>query len=224
MKWTTNDIYQLFLKLSRKNQSGGISASDLFYIWNAEQRSYHQDIVGRWQNRANGKTGLNTGMVLNETIITELAPFTIPETLTITNGEADKPDDFIFRVGLRIGGYKVDVINHGQIPSVTGSVIDPPSVSENTYYAVEYENYYSFLPNTVTSAELDYVADCVDVKWGFTFDANERQVYNPGTSVQPKWNNNVIITITKRAFANLGVSFKDPDFTNFGRTAQASGS
>lgn len=223
MRWNVNDIYQLFLKLAKKNQAGGISAGDLFYTWNAEQMSYHQDIVGRWQTRANGKTGVNTGMVLNETILSELAPFTIQDTLAITSGNSDKPTDFIYRVGLRIGGYKVDVINHGQIPSVTSSVIDPPSVVNNTYYAIEYEDYYSFLPNTVTAAVLDYVAAPEDIKWGFTFDADDRQVYNSGTSVQPKWNNNVIITITKRAFVNLGVGFKDNDFMNYGRTAQASG-
>lgn len=223
MKWDVNNIYQLYLKLARKNQSGGISVSDLFYTWNAEQRSYHQDIVGRWQNKSNGKIGANTGMVLNETTLTELSPFTLLTILTILGGNADKPEDFIFRAGLRINGVKVDIINHGQIPSVTASVIDPPSVPNNCYYAVEYEDYYSFLPNTATTASLDYIADCEDIKWGYTWDSDNRQVYNAGTSVQPKWNNNVIITITKRAFANLGVSFKDQDFTNFGRVAQASG-
>lgn len=223
MRWTVDNIYKLYLRLARKNQAGGISATDLFYYWNAEQRAYHQDIVGRWQNRANGKTGANTGMMLNETTLTELAPFTIKETLAVTTGNADKPEDFIFRVGLRINGAKVDVINHGQIPSVTSSVIDAPSITNNIYYAIEYEDYYSFLPNTVTSADLDYIADCEDIVWGYTFDANNRQVYNAGTSVQPKWNNNVIITITKRAFTALGVTFKDPDFSNFGRAAQVSG-
>lgn len=223
MKWTVDNIYQLYLKLARKNQAGGISASDLFYTWNAEESSYHQDIVGRWQARANGKTGLNTGLVLNETILGELAPFTIQEGLTIVSGDSDKPEDFIYRVGLRIAGNKVDVINHGQIPSVTSSVIDAPSIVTNTYYAIEYENYYSFLPNTVTQATLDYIAAPTGIKWGFTWDADNRQVYNAGTSIQPKWNNNVIVTITKRAFVNLGVSFKDQDFTNFGRTAQQTG-
>jgi hypothetical protein len=228
MRWNVNDIYQLYLKLSKKNQAGGISATDLFYYWNTEQNMYHQDIVGRWQARANGKTGINTGLIQNETILSDLAIFTIPASLTIIAAKATKPDDFIFRMAARINSKKVTFINPDQKASVSDSVIDPPSTTDNCYYGIEYEDYCSLLPATlptvsITTMELDYVAACNDVKWGYTFDANDRQVYNPGTSVQPKWNTPTIITITKRALTNLGVSFKDQDFLNFGRTAQASG-
>lgn len=223
MSWSVNDILNLTKYLVRKNQAGSISATDLFYIWNTEQNMYHTDIVGRWQARANGKTGNNTGLIQNETILGELSTFTIPVTLTIVNGESNKPSDFIFRLAIRINDALVNFVNHDQISAVKESVIDPPSVIDNKYYAVEYEDYYSFLPNTVTEAELDYVASCNDITWGFTLDANKRQVYNPGTSVQPKWSTPTIIEITKRALVNLGISFKDQDFLNYGRTAQASG-
>lgn len=228
MSWSVDYIYNLYKRLAKKNQAGGISANDFFYYWNTEQNMYHQDIVGRWQARANGKQGANTGLIENETILSELAPFTIASDLTITSGNADKPSDFIFRVGLRINGYDAFKINHNQIATVNHSVIDPPSVTNNTFYFIEYEDYYYFLPHTlptvaITTAQLDYIAACNDVKWGFTYDSSGRQVYNSGTSVQPKWNTPTIITITKRALTNLGVAFKDNDFLNFGRTAQATG-
>lgn len=229
MAWSVNDIYELTKKLMRKNQAGSVSASDLFYMWNTEQNMYYSDIVGRWQARANGKQGANTGLIENETILTDLAPFTIPVTLTVTNGVATKPSDFIYRLALRIvvegsdNGVDAFKINHNQIANVNASVIDPPSVPNNKYYFVEYEDYYKFLPTTVTLAELDYLASCTDIKWGFTLDANNRQVYNSGTSVQPKWDTPTIIEITKRVLTNFGVSFKDQDFLNYGRTAQATG-
>lgn len=81
------------------------------------------------------------------------------------------------------------------------------------------------LPRTLTgNVELDYIAEARDIVWGFTLDTDDRQVYNPATSVQPLWNQNTIVTITKRAFVNLGIMFDDNNFTNFGRTAQVSGS
>lgn len=223
MSWSVNDIYELTKKLTKKNQAGGISSTDLFYHWNAEQNMYWQDIVGRWQARANGKQGANTGLIQNEIILSELADFTIPTTLTITAGQANKPDDFIYRLSCRINDKQVTFINPDQIPAVKASVIDPPSVTNNCYYGLEYEDYYSFLPNTVTTASLDYLASCTDIKWGFTFDVNGRQVYNPGTSVQPKWKTPVIIEITKRCLATLGVAFKDGDFTQSGRKTQDTG-
>lgn len=228
MKWSVNDIFEMLKFLTRKNQSASISAKDFFYTWNVEQNMYHADIVGRWQNRNNNKTGNNTGLILNETILTDLSPFTLNVTLPITAHKVTKPEDFEYRLAMRIGGNIVYMINSGQKPAVTSSVIDAPSTTEGIYYAMEYEDYYDLLPTTlptlaITELELDYIAACEDIRWGYTLDANKRQVYNPGTSVQPKWKQTTIVTITKRALTNMGVSYKDADFTNFGRQAQATG-
>lgn len=223
MAWSVDQIYSLSKFLIRKNQAGGISATDLFYSWNTEQRMYHQDLVGRWQARGNGKTGVNTGLIQNETILGSLAPFTKTTTLAIAAGIAPKPADFIFRLALRVGGIKVDMINRDQIASVSDSVIDPASTTDSKYYASETNAGYSFLPASLTSADLDYICDVTDIVWGYTLDGNNRQVYDAGTSVQPLWNNNDIIEITKRTLANFGISFKDSDFSQYGRTAQQSG-
>lgn len=223
MRWNINDVYILCQKLTRKNQSAAISAGDLFYMWNSEQLMYFNDLIGRWQARANGKSGVNTGLIVNEVSLTDLAPFTTPETLTIEAGKADKPTDFEYRIALRINGQEVQFIRPDQIASVNNSIIDAPSIANNKYYATEYEGYYTFLPNTVTSADLDYIASPENVKWAFTFDADDRQVYNPGLSIQPKWQNSTIVEITKRTLNNFGVSWKDADFANYGKSAQLTG-
>lgn len=215
---------ELTKDLTRKNQSGSISAGNLFNMWNSEQAMYFQDIVGRWQARGNGKSGGNTGLMLNAISLSELAPFTIEEALTVSSGFADKPEDFEYMIGLRFAtNYKVQLIRPDQRPSVATSVIDPPSAVSNKVYAIEYENYYEFLPSSITAAQLDYIASPTDIKWGFSFDAEGRQVYNPGSSVQPKWSNAVIIEITKRTLNAFGVSWKDSDFINAGKSAQLTG-
>jgi hypothetical protein len=222
--WSVNDIKNLTQILVRKNQSNYISPQDLFYQWNSEQTAYFQDLTGRWQARNNGKTGANTGLLENETIMTKLTPFTSPYTLTISGGNATKPADFFYRLALRINGVDCLKINHNQIANVNASVIDPPSVADNKYYFVEYEDYYYFLPHTgITSADLDYLTQPTDIVWGFTYDTAGRQVYNSGTSVQPMWATNDIIEITKRTLAGLGVSYKDKDFEQYGQKAQVTG-
>lgn len=205
----------------RQNQSGSISTTDFFNAWNTEQNAYFSDLMGKWQNRSNGKSGQNTGLILNETIMTQLAPFTIPGSVTISSGSATKPDDFIYGLARRlsVGGeeHLVTKINHGQIWYVNNDVIDPPSVTDGTYYIVEYEDYYKILPDTATgNLLLDYLAQPVDVIWGYTWDAQNRKVYNAGLSIQPQWTTPTIIEITKRALTSFGVSYKDKDFTNFG--------
>lgn len=153
--------------------------------------------------------------------MTDLAVFTIPGSVTISSGQATKPTDFIYGLARRLNDGTseklVTKINHGQKWYVNNDVIDPPSVADGTYYILEYEDYYEVLPSTATgSLLLDYVAQPENIVWGFTYDAQNRKVYNAGLSIQPKWQDPTIITITKRALTSFGVSYKDKDFTNFG--------
>jgi len=219
--WDVNKIYNNLKFLLRVNQSGGISATDFFNAWNIEQNAYHSDLLGKWQLRSNGKSGANTGLIMNETIMTDLAPFVIEGSVTIASGVATKPDDFIYGLARRIEvssvEYLVTKINHGQIWYVNNDVIDPPSVTNGTYYIVEYEDYYNILPTAATGdLLLDYVAHPTEVKWGFTYDTQNRKIYNAGLSVQPKWSIPTTILITKRTLSSFGVSYKDKDFEKFG--------
>lgn len=173
--------------LARKNQSG-TNVKDCIDSWNIEQASLHADLLGRWQNGGNSKTGANTGLIQNETILTQLAPFTNPATIAIASGQVPKPALFAYTLDLRINGKKVFPITHDQIDSVNDSVIDPPSVTDSKYYYTEYLSYYYLLPQSVTgNADLDYIANCADIFWAYTLDGNNRQVYNPsgitGTNV-----------------------------------------
>lgn len=228
MAWNVNDVYNSLKFWLRQNQSGSISDSNLFYAWNTEQTTYYEDLKGRWQSRSNGKSAMNTGLIENETILTKLTPFTKPVSLTITSGNADKPSDFDFRLALRINGVDALKINHNQIANVNDSAIDPPSIADNKFFFVEYQDYYHILPHTlptvaITTAELDYLAQPVNIKWGYTFDSQNRKVYNPGLSVQPEWMQNDIIEITKRTLTGFGVSYKDKDFQQFGKSDQMTG-
>lgn len=215
--------------LTNKNQAGGISAGDLFYAWNPEQKSYQQDLLGRWQNRNNGKTGNNTGLIQDETIMQKLAPFVTPVFINVESGPImTLPTDFVYKLAARINGYKVDQINPSQKWAVIRSVIDPPSRDTNTYYYIPYENYYELLPTDLlivdnVSVELDYVRQCADVKWAYTTAANGKQVYNPGLSVQPEWKDEDVIEITKRTLKGLGVHFKDKDFEQYGQSTIITG-
>ncbi len=223
MSLSVDYLYQFCLSLMKKNQAGGLKSTDFYYQFNDAQSSYQSDLLGRFQARNNGKEGNNTGLIENKTILTKLTPFTKPTTLTAVNGDVEKPSDFVYTMALRIGDEKIFQIDKDQIYWVNKSVIDPPSIDDNSYYYTEYQNYYRLLPNTVTSIDLDYISTPENVVWGYTFDADGRQIYNAGTSVQSRWDDNSNREIVKRMFKNLGVSFKDNDFATFGQQVINSG-
>jgi len=223
MSLSVDYCYKFVQTLIRKNQSAGLISTDFQLLFNDAQASYQDDLLGRFQARANTKEGPNTGLIEDETIIAKLTPFMLPVTLTVSGGQATKPTDFIYTLAMRVGNFKVYQIDKDQIQSVLNSVIDPPSTQNNTYYFTEYSNYYLLYPNTVSSVSLDYIQTPPDVIWAYGYDANDNQVYTPTGSVDPKWSNNSCREIVKRMLKTIGVSFSSQDFEQFGQSVQMSG-
>lgn len=219
MALSVDYIYNFCLDLINKNQAGGLNNEKFENLWNGEQNAYQNDLLGPFQARNNTKTGANTGLIENETILQKLSAFITKKVYSgVTSGQATKPDDFIWRLSFMSNGYDIYKINYNQRDSVNHSVIDPPSITNNRYYFLEYEDYYELLPSNVTSATLDYIKAVPAIKWGFTYDVDGRQVYNSGSSIQPLWDNISCMEITKRMLKSTGVSFKDKDFENFGNS------
>ena len=172
----------------------------------------------------NGKEGIQTGLIENETILQKLSVFTKPAGITVTAGNANKPSDFAYRLSVRVGDIDAIKINHDQIGSVKGDVLgDAPSTVNGKYYYVEYLNYFSVLPSSTPAITLDYISYPVDVVWNFTLDGNNRKVYNSTGSVQPVWGDGECREITERMLKKLGVSLKDKDMESFGQSVTQTG-
>jgi len=223
MALTIDYLYKFCLNLIKKNQAGSITAIEFGFQWNGAQSAYMSDLLGRFQARGNGKEGSNTGLIQNETIMTKLTPFTISFALPIASGIGVKPADFLYTLALRINNAPVFQVNKDAIWAMIDDVIDPPSVAEDCYYYTEYGNNYKFYPDTVTQADMDYIQSPPDVLWAFTLDGSGRQVYDPGASVQSKWDSISNREITERMLKTIGVSFKDQDFAGFGQSVQLTG-
>lgn len=225
MAWSVSDIYEHVKFLVNKHQTGSISPNDFFYAWNAEQRSFMGDLLGRFQARSNGKGGPNTGLIQNETILSALAPFMAdPYALTIDiTGNAPKPADLVYRMAVRVGNYNARFVSKDHIYAAINNAIDAPSVANNIIYFTEYGSFYKFWPAATGTATLDYIKDCTDVAYGTTLDSNGLPVYNAGTSVEAQWGNPEIQEITRRAMKSFGLHFSSQDLENFGQNAINSG-
>jgi hypothetical protein len=220
MAWSTDQIFQFQQFLTRKNQSNSISPNDYFYAWNAQGASYMQDMLGRFQRNSTTKEGLRTGAIENATIKSKLAPFTKNVTIPVTAGLAPKPSDFTYAWALRetTSQQRIWPANHDQLWSIMESVINPPSISENSYYFTEYGLNYSILPEATASIDLDYCTGHLDLVWGYTVDGNGRFAYDPATSVQPLWSQSSIVEISQRTLKLFGVSYHDNDMSQFGES------
>lgn len=224
MALSVDYIFQYALELVNKNQAGGLEDTRFCSLWNGEQSSYHGDLCGRFQRINNGKEGIQTGLIENETIIQKLSPFIKNTPISIVSGIGAKPSDFIYRLSLKNGNYEMIKISHDQLSSVLDDTLgDAPSITNNKYYYIEYNNGYSVYPATLTTVGLDYVCKPTDVFWNSTRDADNRKVYTPTGSVQPQWDDISCREITERMFKKLGIPFKDRDFQNFGQSVIQTG-
>lgn len=224
MALSVDYVYKFCLSIIRKNLAGGLTSDDFQYHWNAAQHAYQDDLLGRFNRDNNGKAGINTGLIENQTILTKLAPFTKNATIAFTAGVGPKPSDFKYELGFRVNGKQVQNINHSQIASVNDSVIDAPSVANNLYYRSQYGSNYSILPSSVASASIDYISVPDNVVWGYTVDGDGRQVYSAGTSTQPVWDNASAQEITERMLRTLGVAFSSREMQAFGVDTKNTGS
>lgn len=216
MAWNVDQIYSFSKELINKAQRGEYTPDAFFLFWNAEQRSLMQDMVGRFQEARRNRSA---GVIANNPILNALAPFTKKVILVVTSGTMLYPSDYKLELALRVNGYRVIPITHGQQASVSDSVIDPPSVTDNKYFYLIYDDGIHLLPATVTSVQMDYIADCRDVVWGYTENVSTGlPEYNAGASVQPQWRNAELAEITKRTLKLLGVHFSANDFAAFGQS------
>jgi hypothetical protein len=216
MAWTVNDHFNFVNFLTRKNQTASITPTEFFSAWNSEQRSYQCDLLGNFQRQSNDKSGPNTGLIENDTILSKLSPFTTSATISVAvTGNATKPSNLLYRLAIRSGNHKVQMINKGQIYAMLADAIDAPSVANGIFYGTEYDTFYKIWPATTSTIAIDYIRNCVDVVWGYTTDGNGRPVYNAGTSVQPEWRDIDAQEITKRALRLFGLSFSSQDMQNF---------
>jgi hypothetical protein len=221
MAWSVDDIFSFSKHLINKAQRGEYTPAAFYLFWNAEQRSFQQDLLGRFQE---AKQNHGAGVIVNTPVLKSLTPFIKKVTVVPASGVVAYPSDFKSELALRANGYRVIHFNPNQRTAITDSVIDPPSVADNKYYYTEYNNGFEVLPAATPSVIIDYIADCRDVVWGYINDAaTDLPTYSAGTSTQPQWNNGDVAEITKRTLKLLGVHFSDRDFTNFGQSVQNAG-
>ena len=82
---------------------------------------------------------------------------------------------------------------------------------------------FEFSPISVGTADLSYVQATIPITWGFTLDANNRRVYSASASVQPVWNDVVMLEIIVRALALIGVNLQLKEVENYSQLIKNQG-
>lgn len=221
MALSVDYVYKFMLDVMKKSQAGGLRKESFQYHWNNASNNYMNALLGPFQLKSNDPSNPKQGLLQNQTVLGKLQPFVTSTSITPAAGLAAKPSDYIFALNLSVGDYDMVPVTLNQINGAKASVIDPPSTTQ--FYYAENSTSFKILPaSSVSSITLEYIKKATNVVWAYTFDANNRQVYDAANSVQPEWDDLSCGEITMRAFKTLGVSFKDGDMAQFGQSIQQS--
>jgi len=204
-----DDIYEIMKYAIRKNQNGNLNPSSFDLVINQAQISYMDYLLGEFQKYTPGRPFAAVEFGQNQDIRQRLSPFiSAPVTLTIdAGGIASYPTGYLNSDAMTYGIYRqrVKYIQQDRLFSHLNSYVDP--IALNPVYLI-YKDGFQFYPINLGSAYLSYIKQPDTLVWGYTLDGNNRPVYNPGTSVQPQWQDLDVLEIIVRALALVGVNLQ----------------
>lgn len=204
-----NDIYELCKFIVDKNQNGYLKPVDFNRVINVGMRSWIAWILGDFQQYTPGRPIARVELGNNEIVRQRLTPCIYGYILNVhpIYGTSPYPGDYIQTDTMYsiYGVKRIRYADNDKLDAYYNSVIDP--IATNPIYLIEDIN-FQFYPISVWKAKLRYVRDPSDIHWGFTENINGKAVYDPATSVDPIFDNMVIMEIIVRALRLVGINLQ----------------
>lgn len=200
-----NEVYTIWkLCLAKNNQQGYGTRQNFYSSINQGQRDYLDYLKGEYQKYQPNRPVAVVEFGQNEQIRQSLAPLIYGAILhpNNTTGIAAFPSDYEYIDNMWgvYGFYNIKFIQQNRIDSYIHSVIDP--IASNPVYIIQHEG-FQFFPQNIGDTRLSYIRTPPSIVWGYTFDSNGREVYDPATSQDPVWADTDIIQVIVRALAMM---------------------
>jgi hypothetical protein len=110
----------------------------------------------------------------------------------------------------------VQEIQKSDLPQITSSKLTAPSTSFPIYYK-EGSNIY-ILPNTISSATLDYIYKPTDPNWAFTSGATYGDMaYSSSNSINFQLHDSEEVPLIIKILSLAGVTIKDPNLVQIAK-------
>jgi len=213
-----NEVYEIVLYSTAKNLSQGyVSPDDFNLTINQAQKSYVSYLLGSFQQYTPGRAVARVEFGQNTIVRTRLAPIIYWDTLTVDAfGFCPYPDDYLQTDAMftEEGYERIRCVQQDSLYSFYKSQIDP--IETNPIYILE-DTGFHFFPEDIGNAEISYVGNPPDMKWGYNLSGTGIPVYNPlpynpitqpTGSIDQVWDDASILEIIVRALSIIGVNLQ----------------
>jgi hypothetical protein len=223
---TVDFAYSITQFICNKNQNGGnISPDEFNAVITQAQLGLFNYLLGQFQDYSVGRPGARVEFGVNMVVRQRLAPFIGPRVLLTVDdtGFVSYPADYqqwdaFFQINLI---HRLRPVQQNKLYSFIKSFIDP--IATNPVVTIEDKGFrvYPNPTDTGTSIpnsqfQLSYVSTPPAIVWRYTPDSiTGLPVYNPSTSVDPKWYDVDMMEVISRALAMIGINLQSQEVSQY---------
>lgn len=213
---TINECKQIFDYVADSVQRGKISGTEFTQLFNMQQNSYYEFLLGKVEQFQYGRSVPRVGVGMSNNITTRLSPFIVKnDTVPVSAFKMQKPADFgrlVYMSGNSDNSY-VELIDHMFKFNRKNSVII------GTPYCIEQDDYFEVY-NTHVNVTLVYYKNRPDpVNWTFTVDSSYYEVFDDTDPdlADPLWLDMDCYKIIGRMLKVHGISIDDSSLIQYGQ-------
>lgn len=210
-----NEIFEYYNFVLNKNQEGYTTGDEFTRLFNQEQNSYYDFLIGHVEQFQYARPVPRVGISMSEHVDSRLAPFLKPISgASVSAQSVTKPGDFYRLAAMRTGtNGKIDRVMHDRLANRIAS-----EVMAGVPFYVEYADQWMIWPSTVTTVNYEYYPKApAAAVWGYD-TVSGRQVYDAGQSTDPLWSDTEISAILGRMFRKVGIRLADQGLAQLGQT------
>jgi hypothetical protein len=181
---SVDEVYKLINYIISKNTfQGYYSYEDFNRTINQAQISYLDYLLGSLQQYQYNHPQPKVSLGLNGEVRQRLTPFLKKETLSLTSGFVQYPDDYQMLDSMMTPAFKnIRYVQQNYLAGVMNSVIEP--INDYPIYLMEQDG-FQFYPLTLPQALITYCSTPNEIVWAYELNGQGRPIYTTGIQSVP---------------------------------------
>jgi hypothetical protein len=224
MAINVNKVYRVVLAVLNKEQRGLLTPDQYNRLARLSQLDLIEKAFHDYNRAVNRDIAFRTSTEygdISANIKEKIDALSKESTLSISTGTVAQPADLykVIAISTNSRSKQIEEIQKSRLIYLNASKLTTPSSSFPVYY-LEGTN-IKILPNTFSTATIDYIKVPADPNWAFTGGGTAAYVYDSENSVDFELHPSEEIPLVTRILAYAGVIVKDPAVVQAAATKEA---
>jgi hypothetical protein len=224
MAINVNKVYRVVLAVLNKEQRGLLTPDQYNRLARLSQLDLIEKAFHDYNRAVNRDIAFRTSTEygdISANIKEKIDALSKESTLSISTGTVAQPTDLykVIAISTNSRSRQIEEIQKSRLIYLNASKLTTPSSTYPVYYLEGTD--IKVLPNTISTATIDYIKVPADPNWAFTGGGTAAYVYDSGSSVDFELHPSEEIPLVTRILAYAGVIVKDPAVVQAAATKEA---